>query len=109
MYARLFGKEAEKIAAKWEAERPSREATAVQKTIEQVFEDADVSGMVHEVECRSTLCRMRVDAHMVRNDLEANKRLAGKLGVNGWMLNGDTSDVILSFVPMDYEPMAVTF
>lgn len=108
MYSRFFGKEAEKIAAKWETERPSREADAVEKTITQVFEDADVTGMVHEVECRSTLCRMRVDADMVRNDFEANKRLAGKLGVNGWMLKGETNDVFLSFVPMDYEPMAQT-
>jgi hypothetical protein len=102
--ARFFGEEAKKVAAQWAREAISDGAALVEERIERVFEGADALSMVREVECRTSLCRIRVDWEVVQRDVAANRRIAGTLGADGWLLRESEHDV-LAFVPSDFEPL----
>jgi hypothetical protein len=102
---RFFGEEAQAIAEKWEGEPVSPGAADVENNILTVYIDSETDQAIRGVECRSTLCRIQLDRKLATEDHAGNKRMAGKLGVNGWMLTGRAPDELLTFVPIDFVPM----
>jgi hypothetical protein len=102
---RFFGEEAEAIAKKWQTEQISPKAKQVEAKIFETYDDADARYGVHAVECRNTLCRIDLDRAVAVDDHTVVKRMAGKLGAVGWLLNGSSSDELIAFVPIDFKPL----
>lgn len=102
---RFFGDEAREIARRWEGESVSPRAKAVENDILSAYLDAQADESVQAVECRNTLCRIQLDRKLTREDRAAVQRMAGKLGVNGWMLEGNDPEHVFAFVPLDFVPM----
>jgi hypothetical protein len=102
--ARFFGPAADEIAARWQGEPVSGQARVMEQRINDLFEEADAVGMIKDVQCKTSLCRLRVDFELVKHDVETNRRLRGALGADGWLKRGDEGD-LLAFIPSEFEPL----
>ena len=102
---RFFGEEAEAIAKRWGDESTSAQAAPAQEKIAEVYERGGALASVRNIECRTTLCRIRLDKQLATGDPATVKRMVGSLGPIGWIQRASTADEMVVFIPLDFEPL----